>query len=185
LDVYFFNKNCFVLKKKTLGVKEKCLPVCQFFSVINRSLLRGLFCTSHGETFSQSSWAPFVVEARIELSTFRPVNLTLYQLCYPALNHLISFSRVSKRVCGNASVWWHVCVSVYVCVCVQFVTHQKENTMILFFLPLNVYFTTRIEHFTVKALESHKNHMYYGSNIINTNGLTITSKHMKNEQQSI
>jgi hypothetical protein len=32
-----------------------------------------IFIISHGETISRSCWAPFVVEARIEPSTFRPV----------------------------------------------------------------------------------------------------------------
>jgi hypothetical protein len=32
-----------------------------------------IFIISHGETISRSGWAPFVVEARIEPSTFRPV----------------------------------------------------------------------------------------------------------------
>jgi hypothetical protein len=43
-----------------------------------------IFIISHGETISRSSWAPFVVEARIEPSTFRPVSPTLYPLSYPA-----------------------------------------------------------------------------------------------------
>jgi hypothetical protein len=32
-----------------------------------------IFIISHEETISRSCWAPFVVKARIEPSTFRPV----------------------------------------------------------------------------------------------------------------
>jgi hypothetical protein len=42
------------------------------------------FFMSHGETNCRSSWAPFVVETKIELKTFRPVSPTLCQLSYPA-----------------------------------------------------------------------------------------------------
>jgi hypothetical protein len=47
-----------------------------------------IFIISHGETISRSCWTPFVVEARIEPSTFRPVSPTLYLLSYPAHHSL-------------------------------------------------------------------------------------------------
>jgi hypothetical protein len=47
-----------------------------------------IFIISHGETISRSCRAPFVVEARIEPSTFRPVNPMLYQLSYLAVTEL-------------------------------------------------------------------------------------------------
>jgi hypothetical protein len=42
---------------------------------------------------SRSSWASFVVEARIEPSTFRPVSPKLYQLSYATLRMWGGFSK--------------------------------------------------------------------------------------------
>jgi hypothetical protein len=60
----------------------------QFLRLINilRSMINDqqIFIILHGKTIGRSCWAPIVVEARIEPSTFRSVSPTLYQLSFPA-----------------------------------------------------------------------------------------------------
>jgi hypothetical protein len=61
-----------------------------------------IFIVSYVETISCSSWAPFVVEARIEPSTFWPVSLTLYHLRYPTR----LFCCFKKRWnCDSSNLW--------------------------------------------------------------------------------
>jgi hypothetical protein len=58
--------------------------VCIHSNLINDQNDQQVFIISYGETTSRSSWAPFVVEARIDPSPFPPVAQHFYQLRYPS-----------------------------------------------------------------------------------------------------